>query len=200
MSLMENNNTKTKAPTIGVDYSKLTDEELCLQLSDKQRLWCHEYIVDWNATRAAKVAKYSEKTAYIIGHENTKKPKLVEYCKRISEDIEKEAGLSKLRVINEYMKMAFSSIAHLHDSWVDKKVFEELTDDQKACIQEIQTQTRTMQVEGGSDIDVDFVKIKLYSKQNALDSLKKIMGYDAVEKKEIDLNATVTGFEISIKR
>jgi len=38
-------------------------------LNDKQKRFCEEYVIDWNATRAAKVAGYSEKTAKEIGCE-----------------------------------------------------------------------------------------------------------------------------------
>ena len=33
------------------------------ELTNKQEFFCDEYLVDFNATRAAKVAGYSEKTA-----------------------------------------------------------------------------------------------------------------------------------------
>ncbi len=43
-------------------------------LTDKQRAFIDEYMIDMNATRAAIRAGYSEKTAYSIGHENLNKP------------------------------------------------------------------------------------------------------------------------------
>lgn len=43
-------------------------------LTPKQRLFVEEYLVDRNATRAAKAAGYSDKTAYVIGCENLTKP------------------------------------------------------------------------------------------------------------------------------
>ena len=44
------------------------------KLTDKQEMFCREYIVDLNATQAAIRAKYSEKTAGAIGLENLGKP------------------------------------------------------------------------------------------------------------------------------
>ncbi len=42
-------------------------------LTDKQEMFCREYIVDLNATQAAIRAGYSEATAASIGHENLTK-------------------------------------------------------------------------------------------------------------------------------
>ena len=59
-------------------------------LTPKQALFVKEYIVDFNATRAAKAAKYSPKTAFSIGVENLKKP-------LIQEAIQKEIEKRELR-------------------------------------------------------------------------------------------------------
>lgn len=45
-----------------------------MKLTPKQRLFVEEYLVDGNATRAAKAAGYSEATAKEIGCQNLKKP------------------------------------------------------------------------------------------------------------------------------
>lgn len=52
------------------------------QLNDKQEAFCHLYVADSNATKAAIGAKYSEKTAYSIGGRLLKK---VEVQSRINE-------------------------------------------------------------------------------------------------------------------
>lgn len=48
------------------------------KLNLKQQLFIEEYLVDLNATQAAKRAGYSEKTAYSIGQENLNKPEIQE--------------------------------------------------------------------------------------------------------------------------
>lgn len=157
-------------------------------LTEKQKLFCREFIFDWNATRAAKAAGYSEDTAGSIGSENLTKPEIQAYIKEIQKDLEKTAGLSRLRVIKEHEKIAFSSIAHLHNTWITRIEFENLTDDQKACIEEISTQTRFEKDytnnPDGQVMQVDYVKIKLYSKQKSLDSISKMLGYNEPEKIE----------------
>ncbi len=65
-------------------------------LTDKQKRFCEEYVVDWNATRAAKAAGYSENTADVIGSENLAKPYIAEYIEEIQKDLGKLAGISAL--------------------------------------------------------------------------------------------------------
>jgi len=160
--------------------------ESAVNLTGKQKRFCEEYIFDFNATRAAKVAGYSEATAYSIGSENLSKPEIQAYIRELEADLAKTSGISRLMVIEEFKKLAFSSIAHMHNTWVTRKEFEELTEDQKACIQEISTQTRTEKGfnEKGEEkqMQVDYVKIKLYDKGRALESINKMLGYHEPEK------------------
>ncbi len=44
------------------------------QLTQKQKRFIDEYLIDLNAARAARAAGYSEKTAEKIGSENLHKP------------------------------------------------------------------------------------------------------------------------------
>ena len=48
-------------------------------LTEKQKKFCDEYLIDCNATQAAIRAGYSPKTAYSIGEENLRKPDLKAY-------------------------------------------------------------------------------------------------------------------------
>jgi len=56
------------------------------KLTAKQRLFCHEYLVDLNATQAAIRAGYSEKTAKVIGSENLTKPDILEFINKAKEE------------------------------------------------------------------------------------------------------------------
>jgi|GEM_PF-2254569 len=51
-----------------------TPKKTAKELTNKQALFIKEYVIDFNATRAAKAAGYSPKTAFTIGIENLKKP------------------------------------------------------------------------------------------------------------------------------
>jgi len=160
-------------------------ESILESLTEKQKTFCREYIYDWNGTRAAIVAGYSEKTAAVTAHENLRKPNIQQYIKEIQADIEKQAGISRLRVLEEYQKIAFTTIAHLHNTWIELKEFEQLTDDQKACIESIETKTIKRVLgdnEEGVVMHTEYVKIKLFSKEKALESICKMLGYNAPDK------------------
>lgn len=159
------------------------------KLTDKQKIFCQEYVIDWNATRAAKAAGYSEKTASVIGMENLTKPYIQAYIDEVKNNIEQLAQISKLKLIKEHAKIAFSSIANMHNTWIKLKEFEELTEDQKECIQEINTKTVIRATENGKQIEDIYVKIKLYDKQKSIDAISKMMGYDAPT--NINLSGTV---------
>ena len=50
-----------------------------MKLTDKQKRFCDEYLIDLNATQAAIRAGYSKKTAFTIANENLKKPYIKGY-------------------------------------------------------------------------------------------------------------------------
>lgn len=171
----------------------LSDE---LELTEKQKAFCKEYIFDWNATRSYRAAYpdvNSDEAARSAASRLLTNVNVQEYIKEIQSDLEKLAGLSRLKVISEHMKLAFSSIAHLHNTWIERKEFEELTEDQKACIAEIDTKVRTEYVPDPQEskeripINVEYIRIKLYDKQKSLESISKMLGYDAPAKMQIDL-------------
>ncbi len=173
------------------EEKKYTLPELKDKLTEKEKNFCHEYCVDWNASRAARVAGYSEKTAKETGCENLTKHHIKKYIDFVKHDYEFLCGISKTKQLQELHKMAFSSIAHLQDTWIELREFETLTDDQKASIESIETKIET-KGSGKDTIQVKWIKIKLYSKQSAIAEINKMMGYLAVEKVNLDNKITIT--------
>ena len=78
------------------------------KLTDKQEKFCYEYVLHLNATKAAINAGYSEKTAFIIGSENLRKPYIRERIKYMQDNLAETAQLSALRVLKEHEKIAFN--------------------------------------------------------------------------------------------
>jgi len=76
------------------------------KLTDKQKRFCEEYVIDWNATRSAIAAGYSENTAKEIGCQNLTKVNIAEYIAEIQLDIKKLAGVSALGNILKLKKIA----------------------------------------------------------------------------------------------
>jgi phage terminase small subunit len=103
----------------------------------------------------------------------------------MKDNLAETAGITATMIAAEHAKIAFNSIAHLHNTWIELKEFNQLTDDQKACIQEISTKVMKVKSYDGVTNDVEYVRIKLYDKQRALDSLTNLLGFNAPVKKEI---------------
>jgi len=171
------------------EQKQYTLDELKNKLTEKEKNFCHEYVVDWNGARAARAAGYSEKTSKDIAYQNSTKLHIQQYIEFIKNDYEMLCGISKTKQIKELYKIAYSSIANLHNTWIDLREFESLTDEQKEAIESIDTKTESKyqynpETESKEQIEVKYVKIKLYSKLTAIESINKMMGYNAADKLE----------------
>lgn len=78
------------------------------KLTEKQKRFCEEYLIDLNATQAALRAGYSQRTAYSIGDENLKKPEIQNYLKELMKQRSERTGISADTVLKELEKIAFS--------------------------------------------------------------------------------------------
>jgi phage terminase small subunit len=96
-----------------------TLDELKAKLTNKERIFCHQYVVDWNGARSAREAGYSENSCRQIADQNLSKLHIKQYIDLIKNDLEKEAGISKLRNLQELAKIAYSNISKLHDDWIE---------------------------------------------------------------------------------
>jgi hypothetical protein len=157
------------------------------ELNDKQKDFCREYSISWNGTMAYQkvygvgedVARSS--AARLLANVNIQK--FLNYCRSHSEET---VGLTRNMVLNEYKKLALSNIKTLRNSWLTLREFDELTEDQMACIQGIEHETRT-EMKAGQPVQIDKVKIKLHNKQAALDSICRMQGYNSAEVFDINV-------------
>jgi phage terminase small subunit len=145
------------------------------KLTAKQEKFCYEYVIDLNATQAALRAGYSEKTAYSSGSRLLKNVEIQKFIQTLQADLEKTAGITALKVLKEHKKIAFSDTSMIREGWMTLKAYEELPKEIKDCIQEVATR----ETKYGNEI-----KIKFYNKQKSLDSISKILGFEAPTKIE----------------
>jgi len=150
-------------------------------LTPKQKIFCHEYVIDYNGSRAARVAGYSEKTAKEIASSNLTKVNVKEYIEHIQKDLSKLSGVTALRNILELKKLAYTNMTDFKDGWMTELDFNKLTEDQKAALAEIQYIDKETQ--HGSE---RIVKFKLHDKHKALESLNKMLGFNSAEKLEVN--------------
>lgn len=69
-------------------------------MTDKQKKFCDEYLIDLNATQAAIRAGYSIKTAKEIGCENLTKPNIAEYIAEKQEEYSHRNAITVDYVLN----------------------------------------------------------------------------------------------------
>lgn len=74
------------------------------KLTNKQKMFCAEYLVDLNATQAAIRAGYSEKTAKNIGAENLAKPYLNEYIQELMDKRADKVEISADDVLKDILE------------------------------------------------------------------------------------------------
>ena len=83
------------------------------KLTDKQKAFCKEYIIDFNATRASQVAGYSAKTAAKIGSENLQKLEIQAEISRLMKSRNQRTEITADRVVQELAKIGFASVDDL---------------------------------------------------------------------------------------
>lgn len=175
----------------------ITDKNTGLELTEQQRRFCKYYVRCLNGSEAYKLAydlDNDNDNARITASNLLTKINILDYISYLRTNIEEALDLSKLKVVQEHQKMAFSSIANLHNTWITRKEFDLLTEDEKSCIQEISTKV-VKRYEGKEDVGTEeYVKIKLYDKQKSLESISKMLGYDAPTKLHVSGNIPIIDF------
>jgi phage terminase small subunit len=149
-----------------------------------QKVFCHEYVLDWNATRAYQAAypDSSYDSANANGSRLLVNDSIKAYIEEIQKDIAKLAGISPLSQVLELKKLAYSDMSSLFEDWVSLEDFDKLTDEQKGAILEISYSKKKI---GVSDVDIEFVKVKLHDKMAAIREINKMLGFHAPEKKDV---------------
>jgi len=180
-----------KPPLEVVEY---TLAELKDILTEKQKRFCHEYVKNgWNATKAAKIAGYNKYTAGQIACVTLKKVYISQYIQHIKSDYELLCGVSKARQIQEYIKVAYSSMAKFHNTWIELKDWEKIKKEDKHvldAVESIEHKTITV-LKSRLPAKVEFVRIKLYPKLQALERIDKLMGYNEPDKFDVNAKGTM---------
>lgn len=86
-----------------------------MELNDKQRRFCKEYVIDFNGTRAAIEAGYSKNSAKEIASENLTKPNIQEYISSIQNKKSKELNITFDDVISGVYDIALNGLARDND-------------------------------------------------------------------------------------
>jgi phage terminase small subunit len=160
-------------------------------LSHQQQRFCDEYLVHFNAFKAAVNAGYSENTAR--KGELLHLPKVQYYLQDAMRKTQSRLQITHDMILSELAKIAFSNMGNYYDEYAVLKPMNQLTNDEKAAIS--QYQIMDAMDDHGQRIG-ELSKIKLHNKMSALDKIARHLGfYGTVEKKVEVAPAVAVGLD-----
>jgi len=158
------------------------------ELTDQQQLFVDEYLIDINGTQAAIRAGYAPKNADVKASKLLRIAKVRAAVDKALAERSKRTGVNQDRVIQELAKIAFADMGTFV-SWDKNGITltksDTLSRDDTAAVSEI------------SEVEIDnggftkkSTKIKLHSKESALEKLGKHLGMfkDEINIGDININ------------
>lgn len=148
-------------------------------MTDKQKIFCDEYLKDFNATRAYKEAYPGCKkdlTARVNGCKLLTKTNIATYIEQQKELLKNKMEITQERVLQEMARIAFGDIRKLYNESGGLKNIQDIDDDTAAIITSIES---TEEFDGfGQDREqIGYTKkVKTADKTKALDMLGKYFG------------------------
>jgi phage terminase small subunit len=147
-------------------------QQVLPNLSDQQKRFCDEYLVNFNAYRAAISAGYSENTAH--KGELLHMPKIQTYLKLAMNRTADRLQITHDMILRELAKVAFSSMGNYYDERGILKPMNELTEHEKAAISQYQALDA---VDNDGQRYGELSKIKLHNKMSALDKIARHLNF-----------------------
>lgn len=166
----------------------------------KQRMFCLEYIRDFNATQSALRAGYSPRSAYSIGQENLRKPEIAAEIQRLIEERIMSAEEVKLRLA-DHARGDIQDFLDVESMGFQLDLEKGLQLGKTHLIKKLkQTVTTTTRGVGDNQTEEEriFTEIELHDAQAALDKLAKILSL-YTENINVKAGLTVEGVEKMIK-
>lgn len=140
------------------------------KMTERQKRFIAEYLIDLNATQAAIRAGYSVSTARQIGEENLTKLDINSAIAKAMAERSKRTGVNQDRVVLELAKIAFVNASDVIDADT-ATVKDDATADDTAAIQSIKV--KVFPTKDGEGVERE---IKLGDKLKALELLGKHLG------------------------
>lgn len=140
-----------------------------VKLTEKQKQFVCEYLIDLNATQAAIRAGYSAKTADQQGSRMLANVKVQQAISQAMAERSRRTGINQDRVVLELARMALVKMTDIVDS--HGQIKEDATDDDLACIESIKY--KKSESDSGTSVERE---VRIGSKLKALELLGKHLG------------------------
>lgn len=157
-------------------------------LTEKQKRFCKEYVIDLNATQAAIRAGYSKKTANVQGAQNLSKLNIQAVIQELQSKKAAKLDISQERVLTELCKIAFGDVRNYFDENGRIINISELGNDVTASIKSVTVQIDKTELRGESFVETTVKKLESYDKLRALETINKMLGYFAPVKQDLTTN------------
>lgn len=156
------------------------------ELTGREQRFVTEYPIDYNGTRAAVAAGYSQKGASAIACALLKKPHIQKALKKSHQEVMKRTGLTKERILYELECLAFRNIKKFFDEdgfLLEKGQINQLPDEVCACIDGWE-QESWWEGKGEDAVRHQKIKVKLVGKGPMVELVLKHLGL-LIEKKDV---------------
>lgn len=151
-------------------------------LTDKQKRFCEEYLIDLNATQAAVRAGYSKKTANEQGARLLANVSVQNYLTAKKQKLAEKSEITKERLIEELTKLALFDIRNIFTVDGGLKNVKDFGDAEAAAIAGIES-FDVKEPDSGMVLGTT-QKVKILNKINAIERISKMLGFDAPIKQE----------------
>ena len=138
---------------------------------DRRQRFIVEYLVDQNATQAARRAGYSKRTAYAQGSRLLRNAGIADTIRQRQAALAERAELTADRVLEELRRLALADARSFFDDHGNLKPISELTAEQGAAIASFEVLIKNAEAGDGKQDVVH--KIRLWDKVRALELLAK---------------------------
>ena len=155
-----------------------------VKLTEKQKRFADEWLIDMNGTAAAIRAGYSVKSAEVTASKLLRNPKVRAYIDERMAELSRRTGVTQERIIRELARIAFLDPTKLVN--MDKaELLDDATEDDRAAIAAVKVKTIPTQEGTGVEREIRFAdKIK------ALELLGKRFGM-WIDKQQVDVQGAV---------
>ncbi len=152
-------------------------------LNDKQERFCREYVIDLNATQAAKRAGYSEKTAGQQGEQHLKKLEIQNRIKKLQSGISERLEITADMVTRELWTLATYSIQDLVEDSGEVINIKNADRDILKPVTGFKVTKKIIHFEGGCEERIT-TDVKLADKISAIEKVGKHIGYFEKDNKQ----------------
>ena len=159
-------------------------------LTDQNKRFGEEYIIDLHITNAAIRAKYSKKTAYSIGQRLLKNVEMQDYIQKLMDERSKRTNITRDKVLKELAHLGFSNIKNYikasTDGFIVFKDIDQISEEDARAIESIKVNVKEGKIE-----------FKLHSKTKTIEMMGRHLGMflDKTEhsgKVEVEINRIIT--------